>query len=245
VRSETISLLRGIAALVSIALATGGCAGLPSVSGVTGMSLGVGAVPQTGPQVAVSGESDAGPGKAAIAVLPPAEACQDLMVLACAVYIPVAVPIAAVFGAFVKTTQKLPTEQAVALNQATTLVANQQNLAASFRSALEAEGRRRGIALGTTSSDARVVVSLQSFAWNIKAGNRVALRMDLEVTVRVGDEDGSRNVTYRSRSASVDDWTANNGEPIRGMLRDAMTGAGEAVWNRVLGPERNRGPSQP
>jgi hypothetical protein len=45
-------------------------------------------------------------------------------------------------------------------------------------------------------------------------------------------------VTYRSGSAKVAAWVADNGQPIRESLEEAMVGASQLVWERILGAER-------
>jgi len=225
------------AELVMIAIMASGCAGLPSVRGVTGMSLSISAAPVAGPRAAVSGESDLGPGKAAKAVVPSA-GCSDLAGVICAAWAIVAVPVAAIVGAAVKTSQKLPREQAEELNRVTSDVASQLNLAASFRTALQAEAQRRGVTLNVANSGAEILVAPQSLSWNIGTGNSVAVLMEIDVTLRRGSEQGSSQVTYRGASAKVDDWIADNGQPIQQSLEEAMVGASRMVWDRILGPER-------
>lgn len=186
---------------------------------------------------ALSGESGLGPGKAARAALPPSEMCDGIVAILCAVVIPVAVPVAAVVGAAAKTSQKLPLEQAVELNRVTSDVVSQLNLAASFSAALQAEAQRRGITLVVTNSGARILVAPRSLSWDIKAGNRVALRMDIDVTVRIGGGQGTRPVTYRSGSKKATAWIADDGRRIRETLEETMVGASQLVWKRILGAE--------
>jgi hypothetical protein len=44
-------------------------------------------------------------------------------------------------------------------------------------------------------------------------------------------------VTYRSGSATVDEWVADNGQPIRQSLEEAVAGASQLVWYQILGSE--------
>lgn len=152
-----------------------------------------------------------------------------------AVVIPVVVPVAAIVGAVAKTTQKLPLEQVVELNRISTVVASQLNHAASFSAALQAEARRRGVTLNVANAGAEIRAVPESLSWDIKGGNTVALRLVTNVTVQRSGDRGSRQVTYRSGSATVDEWVADNGQPIRQSLEEAMAGASELVWNQILG----------
>jgi hypothetical protein len=161
--------------------------------------------------------------------------CLDLMAIVCAVFIPVVVPVAATVGAVAKATQKLPLEQVVELNRVSASVASQLNHAASFSAALQAEAQRRGVTLNVANAGAEILAVPESLAWNIKGGNKVALRLVTNVTVQRGGERGSRQVTYRSGSATVDEWVADNGQPIRQSLEEAMAGASRLVWDQILG----------
>jgi hypothetical protein len=230
-------LLKRIAALATIPLVTSGCAGLPVSTDATTMTLRVSAAALAGPYASVSGDSDMAPGKAAKAVLPPADACTDIMALFCAIFIPIVVPAAAVVGAVTKTSQKLPLEQAVELNRVTADVMSQLDLDASFRSALATEARRRGITLSVPNSDTDVFVEPHAMSWDINVGNQVALRMEVDITVVAGRERGSSDLVYRSELEPVAFWIADDGRPIRQSLEEAMVGASRAIWNRVLGPE--------
>jgi hypothetical protein len=163
--------------------------------------------------------------------------CYDLMALVCAVFIPVVVPIAAIVGAVAKTTQKLPLEQVAELNRVSASVASQLNYAASFSAALQAEAQRRGVTLNVANAGAEIRAVPDSLSWDIKAGNTVALRMAIDLTVQRGGERGSRLVTYRSGSATVDEWVADNGQPIRQSLEEAVAGASQLVWDQILGSE--------
>jgi len=235
-RTRDNPFLKRTAALASIALIASGCARLPSVEGVTAMSLSINTAPLVGLRASVNGDSDMGPGKAARTVLPPGQGCDSYMIFVCAIMALVVVPVAATVGAVVKTSQRLPLEQVTELNRVTADVASQLNLAASFITALQAEAQRRGIALNVANPGAGVLISPASLSWNISTGNRVAVRMEIDVNLQAGSEQGSRQVTYRGASAQVDDWVADNGQPIRRSLEDAMVGASREVWDKILGP---------
>ena len=222
-----------LAALATIPIITSGCAGLPAASDVSSMTFNTtGAMSY--PVASVVGESDMGPGKAAMAVIPPSGACTDIMAIVCAIFIPLAVPIAAVVGATVKTTQKLPSEQAIGLNLATQAVARPLNLTGSFEAAMLAEAQLRGITLNAANADAHVTIEFQRLAWDIRSGNRVAIELDIGVMLRRGDQRGSIDLTYRGDAAKVKYWIADGGRPIRDSLEEVMASASRAAWNRIL-----------
>jgi hypothetical protein len=234
-RAGTDPFLKRTAVLASIAILTSGCAGLPSAGGVTTLSLHVGSARLVGPVVAVDGESGMGPGKAARAALPKKEMCDSVLAIVCAVMIPVAVPVAAIVGAAAKTSQKLPLEQALELNRVSADVSSQLDLAAAFSTAVHAEAQHRGITLTARNPGGQVLVVPRALSWDIKAGNKVAVRMEIDVTVLLGGGSGTSQVTYRSRSAKVADWIADDGQLIRESLEEAMVGASQLVWARILG----------
>jgi hypothetical protein len=181
---------RRIAALVTIPFILSGCAALHPARDVTSVTLRLRSAPIPGPVAAINGDSDMAPGRAAKTALPPAEMCQDMVAILCALVIPITVPIAAAVGATMKTSQQLPLEQVVDLNRVTADVAGQLDLRARFASALAVESQRRGITLSAANPDAEVIVQPQSLRWDIAPGNRAAMRIELEVTVqRDGDED--------------------------------------------------------
>ena len=177
------------------------------------------------------------PGRTARASLPPSDICYDIMAIVCAVVIPLAVPVAAVVGAVAKTTQKLPLEQAFELNQVTAAVGRPLNLTDSFTAAMVAEARRRGITLTAANPGAEIFIDPQHLSWDIRTGNKVAITMEIDITVQRGGEQDSSDLTYRSDAAQVEYWIADDGRPIRQSLDEVMTGASRAVWDRVLGEE--------
>jgi hypothetical protein len=215
---------------------TSGCVGLPAARDVSTMSLNLTGVPPY-PIASLTGDSDMGPGRTARAALPPSEFCYDIMAIVCAIVIPVMVPIAAIIGATAKTTQKLPLEQVIELNQVTSNVGRGLNLSASFRAALEAEAQRRGVTLTTANAAAEIFIDPRRLSWDIRTGNKVAVSMDIDISVQRDGEEDSSDLTYRSDAAQVDYWVADNGRPIRESLDEVMAGASRAVWDRILGEE--------
>ena len=225
------------AALAAIPFITSGCAGLHPGYGVSSVAISYRIGPMQGPVAALFGDSDMAPGKAAMAVIPPSSMCQDIMAVLCAIVIPVGVPIAAAVGATMKTSQKLPLEQVIELNDVTADVARQLSLGDSFTAALEAEAQRRGIALNVANPDAEVIVEPTSLIWDISPGNRTAMRIEVEVIVeRDGDED-THQVTYRTGAEQVERWIENNGRPIQQSIDEVMAGVSHDIWERILGRE--------
>ena len=226
-----------IALLATIPIITSGCGGLPAARDVTTVSLNITHAPQPVPWADVNGESDMGPGRTARATIPPSEACYDLLAIACAVAIPLVVPIAALVGAVAKTTQKLPLDQVNDLNRVTQNLQRQLNLAASFSAAMEAEAQRRGVVLNVANPDAEVFVDVRALSWDIRTGNKTAVTMDVDITVENDGTRDSSDLTYRSDAARVGRWIEDNGQPIRQSLEEVMVGASRAVWDRILGEE--------
>lgn len=226
-----------IAALALIPFIANGCASLHPASGASSVSLNVLSGAIAGPMASPRGDSDMAPGRAAKAALPPADACQDIMVIFCAVATTLAVPIAAAVGATMKTSQQLPLEQVVELNRVTADVVSQLDLRGSFITELGAEGQRRGIVLNAADPDAEVYVRPQLLQWDISPGNRIAMRLEIEVTVRRDGDRDTHSVTYRTGSEQVDHWVADGGQPIRLSLDEVMAGVSQDIWDRILGRE--------
>jgi len=223
---------RRAVAVASIAIATCACAASPALDGIGTVALSAGADPIPGPVVDLDGDSRLSAAGAAEAGINATEGCGPLLPV-CAI---LTVPVAAIVGATARTTQKLPEEQAYALNRVTAHISGSMDLRTDFANALRDEARLRGLTLAPVNVDARVLIRSASLSWDVSLGNNVAIRMDIDVDVITSEARRSGRVTYRSGSAKVADWILNDGDAIRQALEAAPSAASQLLWQQLLGP---------
>ena len=208
------------------------CASLPPLDMVRTVSLRTDFSSYSGLTVDVDGNPDTRPGKMAAKGFEVASGCG-----LCIFGTLVSVPLYAATGAVITATETLPEEQAHELNRVSAGVTAGINLTASFSKAMREEASRQGIVMTRRNADARVNIAVTELFWNVSIGNNVAIQIEFEVTGFVDGKKGRRKITYRSERATVPEWVANNGQPIRQTLTTIMNEASQKVWQRILDHE--------
>jgi hypothetical protein len=228
---ESHRFIAAVLASLSLSLVSA-CASLPPLDKVRTVSLSTDFSSYSGLVVDVDGNPDTRPGKMAATALEGAGGCGM-----CIIGAVVIVPVYAATGAVITAVSTLPEEQAHELNRVSADVMAGFSPAAGLSKAMLEEALRQGIVITRRNADARLNIAATEWFWDVSIGNNVAIQIEFEVTGFVDGKGGRRKITYRSERATVPEWLANNGQPIRQTLATIFDEASQEVWQRILDRE--------